>query len=96
MRLRETAVNLVNLFVGVVEVGLGLRFIFKLFGANAANGFVSWTYEMTNGLLDPFRNIFHNHVFASNYVLDFNTLFAMLVYALLGLLALSLVGRWSD
>lgn len=96
MRMRETAVTLTNWFVTLVEVGLGLRFVFLLFGANANQGFVNWTYEATNGLLDPFRNIFHTQVFSDKYVVDFNTLFAMVVYAVFGLVVLNLVQRLTD
>jgi hypothetical protein len=96
MRMRATAVNLLNLFVGVVELGLGLRFIFKLFGANAAQGFVSWVYEMTSGLLDPFRGIFPTKVFENHYVLEFTTLFAMMVYAVLGLVIVALIANLTE
>lgn len=91
MSLRELAVNLLNFFIGAVEVILGLRFLLKLFGANASNGFVSWVYEMSGVLLDPFRGIFPSKVFENQYVLEFSTLFAMMVYALLGLLVVWLI-----
>lgn len=58
MNVRYMAVNLLNFFTVVVESILGLRFLLKLFGANAGNGFVSWVYEMSDVLLDPFRGIF--------------------------------------
>jgi hypothetical protein len=85
MRMRELAINLLNLFVGTVEVILGLRFLLKLFGANGGNGFVSWVYEMSGVLLDPFRGIFPVKVFENRYVVEFSTLFAMLMYAIIGL-----------
>ena len=91
MRLRMAAVNLLNLFVGAVELVLGLRFVLKLFGANASNGFVSWVYEMSDVLLSPFRGIFPAEVFENRYVLEFTTLFAMLMYAVLGLLITALI-----
>lgn len=91
MRMRMAAVNLVNLFVGAVELVLGLRFFFKLFGANANQGFVSWIYEMSSGLLDPFRGIFPSKVFENQYVLEFTTLFAMLIYAVVGLLIVAVI-----
>lgn len=85
MRLKMLTVNLTNAFVGLVEVALGLRFVLKLFGADASNGFVSWVYSMSSVLLAPFRGIFPVQVFENKYVLEFSTLFAMLVYALIGL-----------
>lgn len=91
MNLRYVAVNLLNFFVGVVEGILALRFVLKLFGANAGNGFVSWVYEMSGVLLDPFRGIFPAKVFENRYVLEFSTVFAMLIYALLGLVLMALI-----
>lgn len=85
MRLAYIATNLLNFFIGAVEAILGLRFLLKLFGANASNGFVDWIYEMSSVLLEPFRGIFPSRVFDNQNVLEFNTLFAMLIYAVIGL-----------
>ncbi len=91
MRIRNATVGLANIFVGVVELFLGFRFLLKLFGANADNGFVGWIYEMSDALLDPFRSIFPVKVFENQYVVEFSTLFAMLIYALIGLLLIWLI-----
>ncbi len=91
MRLRLLAENLVNVFVGIVEFFLGLRFILRLFGANADNGFVSWIYDMSAALLAPFRGIFPTTVFENQFVLEFSTLFAMLMYALFGLVVIAVI-----
>lgn len=91
MRLRFIAVNLLNFFLAVVQGFLGLRFLLKLFGANASNGFVNWVYEMSSVLLEPFRGIFPSKVFDNQYVFEFTTLFAMLMYAILGLLLVYLI-----
>jgi YggT family protein len=85
MRLRFIAANLLNFFMAIVEGFLGLRFLLKLFGANANTGFVDWVYEMSDPLLAPFRGIFPAEVFENSYVIEFSTLFAMLMYAILGL-----------
>lgn len=91
MSLRNLAVNLVNFFVGIVEVFLGLRFILRLFSANPSNGFVSWIYEMSGELLQPFRGIFPTTEIAEGIVIEFSTLFAMLIYALFGMLVIYLI-----
>ncbi|HEX5796762.1 MAG TPA: hypothetical protein VFX86_00040 [Candidatus Saccharimonadales bacterium] len=85
------AAKLVNVFTGIVLVFLSLRFILKLFGANTSNDFVGWVYDNTSILLDPFRGIFQNEVVGRQYVFEFNTLFAMLIYALFGMLLLMLI-----
>lgn len=91
MGVQYIAVNLLNFFTLVVEGILGLRFVLKMFGANAANGFVNWVYEMSGVLLDPFRGIFPAKVFENQFVLEFSTLFAMLMYALIALLIGALI-----
>lgn len=91
MRLRDMATNLLNIFVATVESFLGLRLILRLFSANPDNGFVSWVYDMSSVLLEPFRGIFPTREIASGVVLEFSTLFAMLVYALLGLFAFMVI-----
>lgn len=91
MRVREVAENLLNLFLTTVGAILSLRFILKLFGANTDSAFVNWVYEMSAVLLEPFRGIFPTQVFENQYVLEFSTLFAMLVYAVGGLLIMWLI-----
>jgi hypothetical protein len=91
MRLRMMFDNLLNLFVGLVEAILALRFVLKLFGANSGNSFVSWVYDMSGVLLQPFRGIFPAKVFENKYVLEFSTLFAMLMFAALALLVVGVV-----
>ena len=83
--------KLLNLYLAIVEGILGLRFLLKLFGANANTGFVAWVYEMSDSLLEPFRAIFPTRVYENKYVLEFSTLFAMLIYALLVMLLVYIV-----
>ncbi len=91
MRLISFTTNLINVFVSTVLTVLGLRFILRLFGANDTAGFVSWVYEMSAVLLEPFRGIFPTQTFENQFVFEFSTLFAMIVYGLLGLLLTSAV-----
>ncbi len=91
MRPQDYAAKLINFFTGLVMIFLSLRFILELFGANANNGFVGWVYDNTAVLLTPFRGIFPSAEVGRHFVLDFTTLFAILIYALLGLLLLMLV-----
>lgn len=86
MRLIALTKNLTSLFVGLVLTALGIRFVLKLFGANDSAAFVGWIYDMTAVLLEPFRGIFTTQTFENTYVFEFATLFAMVVYGLLGML----------
>lgn len=76
---------------GLAELILGLRFILKLFGANGGNDFVNWVYETSAAVLDPFRGIFPTQVFKSTFVIEFSTLFAIIIYALIAMLLVFVV-----
>lgn len=83
--------GLVNFFVALVVGFLGLRFILRLLAADPGNTFVAWVYDATAELLAPFRGIFPQQVVEGQFVIEFSTLFAMLIYALVGYLILALL-----
>ena len=88
--LANIAKGIVNFMLSIVGVLLGLRFILKLFSANASNDVVNWIYETSGEILGPFRGIFP----APNLdgaVVEFSTIFALVVYAILGMLAFYLI-----
>lgn len=91
MRVRNLTSNLLYGLISLVEAFLALRFILKLFGANAGNAFVEWAYEMSSVLLEPFRGIFPTTVFKSSFVIEFSTLFAMVIYGVVALLVFALI-----
>lgn len=91
MNIKSLTNSLLNFLFSLVEIFLVLRFVLKLFGANAGNGFVGWIYDMSSVLLEPFRSIFPTKVFENTYVLEFSTLFAMLFYAIVAIALMELV-----
>lgn len=87
---------LIDLFVGLAEIILGLRVIFRLFDAHQTVSFVNWIYNTSAVLLTPFRGIFTNPTVTSpRYVLDLNALFAMAIYAAAGYLLISWLGSYG-
>jgi len=72
---------LTNLIFATVEALLGLRVILKFFGANPKSQFANWTYETTYPLLFPFKNIFPNPIIKGAFVIEFTTLFTLLLFA---------------
>lgn len=70
---------IVNLVFGFIVLGLLIRFILRLLGANPEAGFSAFIYNSTNPLLDPFRGIFTPYTSGGN-VIEFSTLVAILVY----------------
>jgi len=84
---------LVYFYVIVVEIFLFLGFLLLLFGANTSAGFVEWVYRNLDRAMTPFRGIFTpielgmtggNEV---ESVFDTSILFAMMIYAIVGLAA---------
>jgi hypothetical protein len=77
--------NVIMYVLGVIEVLLGLRLLFKLLGANPANGFVSFLYSLTSVFIIPFRGIFRTVASsgaAAKFVFEPATVIAMIIYAI--------------
>jgi len=68
--------------LGVLEVLLGLRLIFRLLGANEYNDFITFLYNVTHVFVGPFNGIFNDQALGHS-VFEVSTLIAMLIYALL-------------
>ncbi len=83
--LRRLSVGFINLFVVLAELFLALRFLLRFLDANPLNQFVNWVYSSSNYLLQPFRGMFSLGVVGHHHVVEFSTLFAMAVYAVVGL-----------
>lgn len=75
--------RLIDFFVGLAVILLGLRVIFRLFDANPT-GFVDWIYDASGTLLAPFRGIFPSAEIDPGNVLDVTALFAILMYVIIG------------
>lgn len=84
--------GLIDFVVGLAEVFLGLRILLRFFAANPDNHFVSWIYNSSDVLMQPFRGIFPPTVIGRDHVVDFSALFAMVIYALVGMFLVWLVG----
>lgn len=66
---------------GFIEIIVGLRVLFKFLGANAANGFVNFVYNLSGVFANPFQGIVTD-VTSGSSVLEVNSLIAMLILAL--------------
>jgi hypothetical protein len=71
------------LIFGGIEALIGMRVILMLIGANPANTFTAFVYQLSELFLWPFRNIVANPAF-QNYVLEITSIMAMIVYPLIG------------
>ncbi len=78
--------KIVYYILGVFEVLLAFRLIFKLLGANPQSPFVSFIYSVTQAFLIPFNGIFRSAVtrgIEAQSVLEPTTIIAMIVYAII-------------
>lgn len=71
------------LLFGALEALIGVRVILMLIGANPANPFAAFVYQLSELFLWPFRNLIANPAFG-NSVLEITSLIAMIVYPLIG------------
>jgi len=84
---------LVYYVLGVIEVLLAFRLVFKILGANPESGFVSFIYGATGILLFPFSGIFQTIAVAdTSSLLEPATLIAMAVYGVIGRGIVKLIG----
>ena len=85
------ASSLTLTFVGLAEIVLGLRFVFRLVDADATNSLVQWFYAMSTPLLEPLSDFIGSSEFTQRFVLDFQTLLAMAFWAVLGYVVLGVI-----
>lgn len=87
---------LVYAFVIIALVILVLGFFLLLFGANPQASFASWVYRGLDRVMAPFRGIFEPVKLNGKSVLDTSVLFAMIVYAIVGLALSGLIGWLTE
>jgi hypothetical protein len=75
--------RIVYLVGGILLAILGLRFILMLLGANQGSGFVDFVYSVSHPFVVPFFGIFNYDESFGRSRFEYETLIAMLVYAIL-------------
>lgn len=85
-------VNSIYWLLGLLEILLGLRFLLRLFAANPDNQFAQLINNLSSPFIAPFSTLFISPTFGgSTYIFDVNIAIAIIVYALLSYVVLSLV-----
>jgi YggT family protein len=77
-------VQAVYLLFGLVEAMLVVRFLLRALAANADAGFAQAVYAITGVLVAPFTGLFGTPQIATGAALEVSTLFALVVYAVMG------------
>jgi len=79
----------INIVVSIIELLLTFRLIFMFLVVNTDTPFVAWLYGVTAPLVAPFSKILPNWKF-SDFVVDFATVAAIIVFGIAGSLLLML------
>ena len=87
----RTIINVVWFIEALIVTLLGLRFFLRLFGANPANGFVDFIYNVSYPFVAPFLGMFNYDDNLANGRVEIETIFAIIVYALLAWLIVKLL-----
>lgn len=84
--------NTIGLLVGSLEILLGIRFFLRVTGANTENPFAQFIIGLSEPFVAPFATLFISPTDAgARQIFDVNLLIAMVVYALLGAIAIAIV-----
>lgn len=91
----NVAARVISFIGGIVMTLLGLRFLLMLLGANRGNGLVDFIYAASYPFAAPFFGIFNYQEQFGRSRFEFETLIAILVYALIswGLVRLVTIGN---
>jgi len=86
------SINSIYLLVGMLEILLMLRFFLHFSGANTQNTFAQFIDNLSEPFIAPFSTLLVSPVAGGGAnIFDVNILVAIIIYALLGWLALWLV-----
>lgn len=85
-------INSISFLVGLLEILLVLRFVLRVAGANTQNTFAQFIYNISDPFVAPFSTLFISPTTRdAGSIFDLNVLVAIVIYALLGWIAISLV-----
>jgi YggT family protein len=93
--------GLLYTIIGFIEVLIGLRFVFRLIGANPANPFVNWIYDWSTPFVSPFAGMLGQNAtvagpgVVTTAVFDWTALIAMLIFGVIGALVIGTLGRFG-
>lgn len=85
-------INSISFLVGLLEILLVLRFVLRVAGANTQNTFAQFIYNISDPFVAPFSTLFISPTTRdAGSIFDLNVLVAIVVYALLGWIAITFV-----
>lgn len=96
LRVAKAVVLFVYAVVLLNLVMLILGFALRLLGASTDAEFTRWVYRNVDRIMEPFRGMFPSHAVTEESILDSSLLFAMIVYAIVGIALHALVTWMTD
>lgn len=85
-------INSIFWLLGILEILLIMRFLLRLFGANRENQFAQLINDLSAPFIAPFSTLFISPTSnGAENIFDFNIVIAILAYALLSYLIVSLL-----
>lgn len=88
--------NAIILLVGALEILLAIRFFLRISLANLDNTFAKFIMNLSAPFVSPFSTLFISPTNADGTrIFDVNVIVAMVIYALLGALAIALVNYFQ-
>ncbi len=79
----DRTARILYFIMGVLEVLLALRFLFRIINAETTNGLVNFIYKFTAPFVTPFNGIFNDQTLQRGSIIEISTLLAMALYAIL-------------
>jgi hypothetical protein len=79
----DRTARIIYFVMGVLEVLLALRFLFRIINAETTNGLVNFIYNFTAPFVAPFNGIFNDQSLQRGSLVEISTLLAMVLYAIL-------------
>ena len=89
-RYLSTPFSFIRLLFDLLQILLFARFVFILLGANAANQFVLFLYNVTSPFVGTFRTIFASSII-QGFTIEWGTVIAMVTYAIVAILLMRLL-----
>ncbi|MFZ1483652.1 MAG: YggT family protein [Candidatus Saccharimonadales bacterium] len=83
--------RVVWLVFGIIMGLLALRFLLRLLGANPSNAFADFIYTLSEPFAAPFYDLFNYDANLAQGRFEFETLIAILVYALIAWLIVKII-----
>lgn len=87
----NVAERVIWMIFGIIMGLLALRFLLRLLGANPNNGFADFIYTLSQPFASPFFGLFNYDADLATGRFEFETLIAILVYALVAWLIAKIV-----